>query len=474
MAELKKKLTLETKIRDAALLLAKVNAPYKSVSKQTIEQVDSTNSKVESVQKDVWQLSEQANEINRRLMEHRASVLSYSLKRLEKSHHSAQLPAVNGTSPPSVANSFTDPKALPVHTKFEDFFAGHSDTVIPEPPKKPPSREDLAALEEKLNGITRELTEANRQQADQTRELSSLKLEKDQLQATLEMELQIAEEQARSLGGELARYKGEVEELQGQKGALQLLRVELEERKGQTENLQRQLEAADRRKGEASEANKQVLLKEQEITELKGEMDAALRAKDLELAEVNTRFELERTRWANELAPTEEASATLWAVVQEHDIPLPDDSDPTIPILAESISFFIEDTLNSVHELRGSVRDQRELSNALEESRTEAEALRKEVRYLENQSRVCRFISINLVIMLKRYHRSNPTGLPSSSPRTLQLPTRQSNIKATRRRLWLLLPLYGPFSLPPKLAQRNSDRTASGQLLRHSHRQVAR
>ena len=399
LTNLNKKLTLETKIRDAALSLAKVNAPYRSVSRQTAEHVDSANSKVEGIQKDVWQLSEQVNEIRRRLMEHRASVLSYSLKRLETSHHSTQSPTLNGSLPSGVSSP-ADPGFTSVRTKFEHFFAGHSDTVVPQPPKKPPSDEDISALEEKLNAVTRELTQANKQQADLARDLSLLRLEKEQLQTTLEMELQIAEDQTRSLGSELTRYKGEVEELHRQGEALESTRAELEEKRGQVENLQHQLEAADQRNGEASEANKLALLKEQELTKLKAEMDAALRAKELELTKVNTRFELEKARWANELAPTEEVSATLWAVVQEHDIPLPSDSDTTIPVLAESISFFIENTLDTVRELRDSAGEQRELSNVLRESRAETEALKKEIQYLENQSRVCCFIPTSLEIYL--------------------------------------------------------------------------
>lgn len=410
MADLKKRLTLETKVRDAALSLAKVNAPYKSVSKQTSEQVGTANSKVESVQKDVWILSEQVNDIHRRLTEHRASVLSYSLNRLEKSHHFTQSPMVNGSSLPSAISSPIDPKPSSVHTKFEHFFAGHSDAVVPQPPKKPPSDEDLATLEEKLNAATLELSQANKQQAGLARDLSLLKLEKEQLQTTLEMELQAAEEQARSLESELVQYKGEVEELWGQKEALESTRAELEERKGQVESLQQQLEAADQRNGMESEANKQVLLKEQELTKIRAEMDAALRAKDLELTKVNTRFELEKARWASEVAPTEEASATLWAVVQEHEIPLPSDCDTTVPILAESISFFIENTLNTVRELRYAVREQRELSNTLRESRAETESLRKEVQYLETQSRVRHFISTNLVNPLNERYRSNLIG----------------------------------------------------------------
>jgi hypothetical protein len=175
-------------------------------------------------------------------------------------------------------------------------------------------------------------------------------------------------------------------------------------------------------------------LKEEEIMKLKAEMDTALRAKDLELTGVNTRLELETARWASELAPTEEASATLWAVVQEHDIPLTNDFDTTIPVLADSISFFIENTLNRVQELRDSVREQRGLSKTLKESHAEAEALRKEVQYLQNQSRVSHFISINLKNLFKRYRRNNPKGSQSSLPSILQPSIRRSNTKVMRRR----------------------------------------
>ena len=462
-------MALETKIRDAASSLAKVN---KSVSNQTTGKLDSANSKVESVQKDVWKLSEQANEVHRRLMEHRASVLSYSLKRLEKSHHPTQSPMVNGSSLPSGMSSPTDPKSFSVHTKFEHFFAGHSDAVVPQPPRKPPSDEDLSALEDKLDAVTRELTQANKQQADLARDLSLLKLEKEQLQTTLEMELQMAEEQARSLGGELAQSEGEIRELRRQKEALELTRVELEESQRRVENLQQQLEAADQRKGEASEADNQVLLMEQELTKLKAEADATLRAKDLELTKINTHYELEMARWASALAPAEEASASLWAVVQEHDIPLPDDSDMTIPILAESISFFIENTSDTVRELRESVREQRQLSNKFMESRAETETLKDEIKYLENQSRVRCLTLTNPVNPLNGCHRSNLIGLSNSSLNRLRRPRRQLSTKVTRQHLFLPLSRCGISSPPLKLVRQNSDRIASGQHLRPLHRWV--
>ena len=73
LVALTKKLTLETKIRDAALSLSKANSSYKNVSKQTSEQLDNANRKVDLAQKELWRVSEKAAEINRKLLEHRAA-----------------------------------------------------------------------------------------------------------------------------------------------------------------------------------------------------------------------------------------------------------------------------------------------------------------------------------------------------------------------------------------------------------------
>ena len=79
-----KKLQLETKIRDAAVSLSKANATYKNVNKQSSEQLDNANRKVETTQRELWKVSERVNEVQRKLLEHRASVLSYSLRSLRR------------------------------------------------------------------------------------------------------------------------------------------------------------------------------------------------------------------------------------------------------------------------------------------------------------------------------------------------------------------------------------------------------
>ncbi|KAI5115009.1 hypothetical protein M0805_008266, partial [Coniferiporia weirii] len=83
LSAMTKKLKLETKIRDAAASLVKVNVAHRNISKQSAEQLESANRKVESVQKDLWRISERSNEIYRKLLEHRAGVLGFSLRTLE-------------------------------------------------------------------------------------------------------------------------------------------------------------------------------------------------------------------------------------------------------------------------------------------------------------------------------------------------------------------------------------------------------
>jgi hypothetical protein len=79
-----KKLALETKIRDAALSLSKVNSTYRGVAKKTSEELDAANRKVDFAQMEFWKVSERVNEVYRKLLEHRAGVLSFSVRSMEE------------------------------------------------------------------------------------------------------------------------------------------------------------------------------------------------------------------------------------------------------------------------------------------------------------------------------------------------------------------------------------------------------
>lgn len=89
LVAMNKKVALETKMRDAAVSLSKLNATSKAVSKQTSEQLDTANRKLEAAQKELWRMSERAGEVQRKLLEHRAGVLSHSVRALERKNGTA-------------------------------------------------------------------------------------------------------------------------------------------------------------------------------------------------------------------------------------------------------------------------------------------------------------------------------------------------------------------------------------------------
>ncbi|KAK7696280.1 hypothetical protein QCA50_000934 [Cerrena zonata] len=79
-------------------------------------------------------------------------------------------------------------------TRFEHFFAGHSDAVTPQTPRRPPTSTEVQELEGKLRAATSALEAADAKQAELLRELSHVRLDKQQIETTLGMDLQQAEE----------------------------------------------------------------------------------------------------------------------------------------------------------------------------------------------------------------------------------------------------------------------------------------
>ncbi|KAF8995207.1 hypothetical protein BDQ17DRAFT_1430572 [Cyathus striatus] len=120
-----KKVSLEIKIRDAATTLSDVKASHKKVSKQTEKQLDVANKRVEAAQKDLWRISEQVNQVQKKLLEHRAGVLSASQVRNTEekmnspsNHHTYMSPMDSKVASPlsTMNSSFT----LPQKRSFND------------------------------------------------------------------------------------------------------------------------------------------------------------------------------------------------------------------------------------------------------------------------------------------------------------------------------------------------------------------
>ena len=206
-----KKLALETKIRDAALSLCKVNASHKKVSQQTTDQLNAANARVESAQKEYWKVSNRANEVHKKLMEHRAGVLSFSVRSMEKKL-SPQLADDSGydSSNRSTLASSSSTGALSSKSRFDGahLFTGHANTIVP---KRKLSAEaaaaEIASLEEKLKAVKDSLTAAGKKQAEMARELSMVRLEKQEVETMMGMDLQAAEETIAALDKEIPRLE---------------------------------------------------------------------------------------------------------------------------------------------------------------------------------------------------------------------------------------------------------------------------
>lgn len=292
-----KKLNLETKIRDAAVSLSKVNVAHKRISKQTEEQLETANRRVESAQRELWRVSERANEVYKKLLEHRAGVLGFSVRNLEKKMIPSLVGDESGFSTPNrssqmspTPSSVTSASSPSSKARFDGahLFAGHADAVVPRMPKGPVSAVDVVALEEKLRSATLAMNATTQQQAEMAREISHLRLENEQIKTTMGMELQNAEETIMSLEQELPRLEGlnaQVEELRREKRTWERERDTLEGR----------LEVLEEQSGDA--------------TQLQHLLADTREKSRMEVQEVKAQWEADMAQWAAEKAQWEKSMA---------------------------------------------------------------------------------------------------------------------------------------------------------------------
>ncbi|KAI6040460.1 Up-regulated during septation-domain-containing protein [Pisolithus marmoratus] len=310
-----KKLNLDTKMRDAALSLSRINAKS---SKQTEEQL-------EAAERKYWHILQRTSEVHRKLLEHCAGVLGYSVQKMEKAANTlangydcndlgAETPNSSSTK-----NSLTSSSTA----RFDGahLFAGHADAQFP---RLPPSSSDVAELEAKLRAATESLSVANKQQAEMARELQQLRFEKEQLELSMGAELQNRNDELskeRSLWEEdrtkLAVREREVEELQQRLGGLEAESGRATERERLLADVQRVADANIQQKEEEMSALKR------QLAEVRQQWEAEKQAIDEErLVEVGAlQAELESLRASTEAqAELEEAADILHALIRQYDV----------------------------------------------------------------------------------------------------------------------------------------------------------
>ncbi|RHZ51597.1 hypothetical protein Glove_476g10 [Diversispora epigaea] len=94
------KLSLESKIREAASSLARLHASNKRLSRQATDHLSQANRKVDQVATELWKLTQRAGEVQRRLLQHMAGILSMGLRKLEENQAQlVQNPVQNSSLP---------------------------------------------------------------------------------------------------------------------------------------------------------------------------------------------------------------------------------------------------------------------------------------------------------------------------------------------------------------------------------------
>lgn len=337
-----KKLALETKIRDAALSLCKVNASHKKISQQTTDQLNAANARVDSAQKEYWKVSNRANEVHKKLMEHRAGVLSFSVRSMEKKL-SPQLADDSGydssnrsTLISPASSSFT--AAISSKSRFDGahLFAGHADTIVP---KHKLSAEaaaaEIASLEEKLKAVKDSLTAAGKKQAEMARELSMVRLEKQEVETMMGMDLQAAEETIAALDKEIPRLEmldSEVRQLREEKGIWEQERADLKEREKEVEFLQARLTDMKTKTGEVAGGVEKML------ADIRENSRRQLEEKESEIEMLKQQWENDRIAWQRERADLEDEKMEDLARLQDEMDRLREEDDQVLQQAGEELN----------------------------------------------------------------------------------------------------------------------------------------
>lgn len=444
-----KKLSLETKIRDAAISLSKLH-PSKSSSTANgtpNEKVSAANRKIDTARAELTRISERLTEVQRRLWEHRSGVLSYTVTKLERDLRpspqangdlSGRCTPANGrirSGEESPTSSFSGTSRVPSKFDGPHLFAGHEGAALPPVPKLPAA---AAALDEQLKSMEESLAASRKAEEDLKADLKRVRLQKSELENSLGAQLQTAEEEIARLQNEVERMRemreqrdesiGENRELVTRKRELE---AELGEKSRRLVEVEERMETLQREQGKA-EGMENVLSQVRQSAKLQ------LDRKDEELRAIKEQITQERKDWIKERQALEDekledlsqlqrelegsqardavaariaeeeldaASKALQTLVRTHRI-LTMGGEDGVPSLVVAVGAHMEalaeengkkakaqedwETLRRKLEddLRASLDRRDKLGQEVEAARNEREDARKEVRFLEERLRV--------------------------------------------------------------------------------------
>ncbi|KAJ7129229.1 Up-regulated during septation-domain-containing protein [Mycena epipterygia] len=421
-----KKLSLETKIRDAAVSLSRVNAAHKKVSKQSEDQLEAANKRVEAAERELLRVSDRVNDIHKRLLEHRAGVLSFSVRSMERKMAPPEGNTDSGYNTPSgtqrspTGSSMSGATSQTAAARFDGahFFAGHADSVVPTGKGTPPP--SVLALEEKLTRATEALAASSAKQAELARELAAARAEKDAVETARADDMRNAQDTIAALERELPRLEGMDEEVQT---LAREKAVWAEERAVLIREQEDERAAWDRDKAAMEDERLEDLARLQDETErLRGEDAIALQRIQGEL---------------------EDGVSALRALVKTYEIPM-FSRDPTLPSLVTALGSHLQGLATKLEthsaaqtewevlrrkleeDVRGGLDKREALSREVEDARREREEARKEIRAME--------------LRVKTDSLRSPSLSPLLSPNAMEFSGDNKQLAALLQPLWAILP----------------------------------
>jgi hypothetical protein len=419
-----KKLTLETKLRDAASSLNKVQEAHNRTPSKAgnLSALETANAKVQKAQQEVTNLSDRCNEIQRRLLEHRSAVLSYSLARLESmvkpqvagnaDSSGRETPAYQNASLNGIGNDFSPTSAVTnmsssYRPKFEGahLFAGHSDATVPPMPKVIRSVTQMNELEERLAAAEEALEESRLREEELRKEAAALRQQKDTAENDINSKLQEADTTISGLRAELHRMSSTGKRLR---------QLEDEKRKWQDERAQ--MERDFTVKDQSTISRDEIIRKDTELSLLRETLERERKQREEEkhawedekledMARLQQEMEDVRADASrNADRELDVVAEQLQAIIKTHNVVLSPSQrrSSSLTALTDAIGSHMESMKDNIkgkedwdsarraleRDLKASLDRRDKLSQEVEDARKEREAARKEIRSLEDRVKV--------------------------------------------------------------------------------------
>ncbi|PVF93720.1 hypothetical protein CPB86DRAFT_714806 [Serendipita vermifera] len=462
-----KKLTLETKLRDAASSLNKVQEAHNRTPSKAgnLSALETANAKVQKAQQEVTNLSDRCNEIQKRLLEHRSAVLSYSLERLEaqlKPPAAGNVDSSGRTTPANgLTNDFSPTSAVTnmsstFRPKFEGahLFAGHSDAKAPPMPKVLRSVTEMNEMEEELASKEEALKAAQQQGEELRREAAALRNQKKEVENDFSAKLQEADTTISGLRAELQRMNSTSKRVR-----------QLEDEKRKWEDERAQMDRDFKVIETSSVSREEIVRKDSEISLLRATLERERKQREDEkhawedekledMARLQQEMEDIRADTKGADAELDMVAEQLQALIKTHNITLSPSQrrDMSIASLTAAISSHLSSMKDGAggkdewesarrvleRDLKASLDRRDKLSQEVEDARKEREAARKEIRTLEERIKVW---YRDLELSERPYPmKSNSLNSDPGSSNGSRNSEDMDRVMSVLRQLWALLP----------------------------------